>query len=343
MVQAPPGGSGGFGEFKDRFRQTPDGDWRLDRGPIYYASGSRRPPVRTGPRDNPRRGPVKPPSRSSGGGGWSANLSGSDRNAADALISLFESFGLGTLASQIVNMVKQGWGSDTIMLKLQSTKEWKKRFAGNEARIKAGLPVLNPAEYLSTERAYRQVLDEYGFPKGFYDSTSDFEKFIGNDLSPSELQQRAQAVSGYINTRDSSALTAMRKLYGLGTGDLAALALDPDRALPLLRKQMQAVGIAAEAQRAGLSYTQGGSEYYADIGITAEQARQGYSTIAEYLPTLNELGDIYGQNYGQGVFEAEVFQGDATATRRRKGLASQQRADFSGQSKGSVGSSSSGY
>ena len=317
------------------------GKWRFQFDQVY-ATGNRprvnntttsKPPTRISPKPRYTPGPQTAAS----------NLSGSDRNAADYLIALFESYGLGSLAKQIVSMVKKGWGSDTIMLELQDTDEWKQRFAGNEARRKAGLAVLSPAEYLATERAYRQVLNEYGFPTGFYDSTDDFSKMIGGDLSPSELQQRAQAVTSYINTRDQSTKDALRRMYGLGTGDLAALALDQNRALPLLRKQMQAVSIGAEAERQGLGYTAAKSEYFADLGITAEQARQGYSTIAQGLPALEELGDIYDETFTQGTFEDEVFEGKADAANKRNRLRSQVRADFSGSSRGSVGSSSSGY
>lgn len=327
MVQAP-----------GRMVQDGNGKWRFYDGRVYANGGppvnnttTSKPPTKIAPKSRYQRGVQT----------WSSGLSGNDRNAASALVALFESYGLGSLAGKIVEYVKKGWGSDTVMLELQSTDEWKRRFAGNEARRKARISVLSPSEYLATERAYRQVLNEYGFPKGFYDSTDDFAKMIGGDLSPSELQERAQTVTSYINTKDQSTKDALRQMYGLGTGDLAALALDQTRALPLLRKQMQAVSIGAEAQRQGLGYSTGKSEMYADMGITAEQARQGYSTIAEYLPVLNELGSIYGQDYTQGNFEDEVFEGKGAD--KRKGLASRERAEFGGSSRGSVGSSSSGY
>lgn len=270
-------------------------------------------------------------------------LSGDDRNAASALIALFQSYGLGSLASQIISMVKQGLSEDSIALALQETSEWKRRFAGNEQRKNAGLSILNPAEYLATERAYEAVLQQYGFPRGFYDSPADFAGFIGRNVSASELQGRAQVASQWAMSQDNATRTVLRELYGLGAGDLAAYALDPTRALPLLERTGRAVAAAAAAERQGLRTDRLYAERLADLGITAEQAEQGYSTIAEMLPTFSRLGNIYGYPTSQRDLEEDVFEQIGKAKTKTKKLASQERATFSGASRGQVGRGTSSY
>lgn len=71
-------------------------------------------------------------------------LTGADRDAYLAVNALFKTYGLQSLAGKIYDYVKNGYSSDTISIMLQDTDEYKTRFAGNQARIKAGLPVLSP-------------------------------------------------------------------------------------------------------------------------------------------------------------------------------------------------------
>lgn len=265
------------------------------------------------------------------------DLTGTERDAAAALMSLFNQYNLGALATKIITYVQDGLGADAIALTLQDTPEWKLRFAGNEQRKKAGLPILAPAEYLATETAYRQVMQQFGMPSGFYDSPADFAGFIGRDLSAQELQGRVQEASAFATNEDPQTKDALRRLYGIGDGELAAWALDKDRALPLLQKQARAVQIAAAAGRHNLGSTRIHSERLADLGVTQEAAEEGYSQIASMLPTFEQLGNTYGEQYGQEEAEEELFAGSASAARTRKSLASQERAAFSGSSRGQVG------
>lgn len=266
-------------------------------------------------------------------------LTGSKRNAGAALIKLFQGFDLGSLAEEIVRMIKDGLSQDAIYLELQETKVWKQRFRGNELRLKKGLSVLTPAEYLATERSYRQILQQYGMPKGFYDTHDDFAGMIGGDLSASELQGRVEAVVQFTTTQDSATLDALRK-FGLGKGDLAAYALDRKRALPLLERTMRAVALSSEAVRAGLKSSKDRALQLADMGVTQEGAAQGYREIARTLPNMSDLADVYGRNYGQSDAEKAIFEGDESSIRKQRKLQSQERATWTGSSRGSSGSAS---
>src|SRR6266571_3282439 len=112
------------------------------------------------------------------------SLSGSNRDAFVALETLFTQYGLGSLVNNIFNFIKQGYSQDTITLLLQDTPEYKQRFAGNAIRQKNGLAILSPADYLATEASYYQVVKAAGLPANFYNSTSDWVNWIGNDVSP---------------------------------------------------------------------------------------------------------------------------------------------------------------
>src|SRR5512139_2892034 len=93
---------------------------------------------------------------------WADALSGDKRDAYIAVYKLFQSYGLATLAPKIFEYVQKGYSADTISMLLQDTAEYKKRFAGNELRRQAGMPVLSASDYLSLESQYRQELREGG-------------------------------------------------------------------------------------------------------------------------------------------------------------------------------------
>lgn len=273
----------------------------------------------------------------SGGSGLTSSTStgtadeNKNRNAYEYLQRLFEGYGLGTLAPKILEYIQQGYDPDTISLMLQDTAEYKQRFAANDARRAAGMAVLSPAEYLGLERQYRQILSSNGMPSGFYDSNDDFTSWIGGDVSPAEIQDRVQLASSALYSSDSHYLQTLRS-YGIGDGDLVAYMLDQSKALPLIQKTVRASMVGAEASRNSLGISQGRAEYFADMGVTGDQARQAYSTIAENLPTAGKLGRLSGENYGQTDLEDELLGGSGPASAKRKRLATQEVSRFAGAS-----------
>lgn len=271
------------------------------------------------------------------------DLKGTQRDAATAVIDLFKQYGLESLASKIIDYVKQGFSSDTMAVMLQETPEYKKRFAGNEVRKQQGLSVLSPAEYIATERQYRQVMAASGFPKGFYDQTSDFTKMIGNDTSPQELNDRVSIWKDYAGKQDPAQVEQLRKLYGMSAGDYAAYLMDPTRALPLLQDQARAVSFAAAGQRHGVDVSKATAEAYGggSYDISAQDAEKGFAAIQEVQGDTDKLAKLYGLGgYSAGEAIQETFGGNAQIAAKRKKAASAERATFNDSSKGSTGSAS---
>lgn len=256
-------------------------------------------------------------------------LQGTERDAFAAINALFKSYGLQSLAPKIYDFVKNGYSADTVSILLQDTKEYKERFAGNEARIKAGLPALSAGEYLATEASYRQIMQQAGMPSGYYDQPSDFSGWIGNNVSPSEIQSRvdlATQATILANPNYKKALNAM----GIADGELTAYFLDQKKALPYLQKAAATAQIGAQALAQELRFDQAYAETLATQGITGDQAAQGYAQIAGEMDTLGDLAGIYGSSWSQREGEKAAFQGDAGAIKKRAGLASRERAAFGG-------------
>ena len=260
-----------------------------------------------------------------------AGLTGADRDAAVALTALFKQYGLESLAPKIVDFIKQGYSADTISVLLADTDEYKKRFAANDARVKAGLPALTPQEYLATESAYREVMSQAGVPRGFYDQPSDFQSWIAADVSPTEIKTRVDAATDLVNNADKATRDYFAKYYS--KGDMIAYALDQKRAAPLVGKQFEAAKIGGAAAAQGLQVGQQLSESLASEGVSRQQAQQGFGFVAAEKDNANNLASIYGQ---QGFTIAdlanEVFLSDAGVADRRQKLASRERATFGGSS-----------
>jgi len=245
---------------------------------------------------------------------------------------IFASYGLGSLGNRIAEFIQQGYSNDTVALMLQDTPEYQQRFSGNAARLKAGLPVLSPDEYLATEQAYRQIMSSVGVPKGFYDSQDDFSKFIAQDVSPTELKQRVDQAAKAVDNSDPYYTQSLREMYGLSTGDMIAHLLDPEKAQPLVLKQAKAAEFGAAALRQGLQVNTSDYEQYAAGVGTGIGAEQGMQNVAELAPGLQTLATMSGDQYDQITAEQEVFGGLASAKRKRQQLTAQEEARFTGRS-----------
>jgi len=271
---------------------------------------------------------------------------GNNQDAYESFLAILESYGLtgfGEIGRIVRDAVLDGvTDSNQLELMIRDTQEWKQRFAGNEQLRAAGLPVLSVQQYLATEQSYAQIMKQAGMPTGFYDDPTDFAGFIGKSVSANELQMRVTAASDLVNRVDP-AIRDQLAAAGMSQGDLTAQFLDPARAMPLLQQKYQGILIGAAARRSGLSADQAYAEKLSTLGVTEQSAIQGYGTIGEILKPLEQLGDLYGQDYGQADAEAEVFEGGSG--KKRKKLASQERATFGGAAgtgSGSLGRSNTG-
>jgi hypothetical protein len=255
-----------------------------------------------------------------------------NRNAADYLKKLFAQYGLTGLDDEILKLVKGGITDPaSVTLMLSDTEQYKKRFAANEARKAKGWKVYSPAEYLDLEEQFRKIMVFNGLPTGFYDQNSDFEQWIAGDISPDEINDRIGIANDAVLRKDPQYLDALQKM-GLNTGDMVAAALDLKRAFPILKKMTMSAQIGAEANRFGVEWSVDRANYLQGIGVTQDDARQGYGIVAGSLGTAKELGQRYGEQYTQTDLEQDFLvekgQGPASAKRRR--LAGREQSTFTG-------------
>ena len=272
-----------------------------------------------------------------------ANNVGDRKSAFAILKGEFDRYGIGDLVGDVETLARQGISAAEYSLELRKLPTYKERFKANEARINSGLRALSEAEYVTLEDQYQAVMRQYGLPKSFYSTGKmgrqpELEKFIAGDVSPVELEDRVQLAVDRVKNAAPEVIDALTTYYGgpggISQSNLVAYVLDPERALPEIKRKIQAAEIGAAAQVAGATVGSMRAEELAARGVTQQQAQQGYQTITELAPQAGKLASIYGgEQYDQTAAEQEVFglSGAASARRKRQRLAGLEQGQFSQQ------------
>lgn len=292
---------------------------------------------------------------------------GTGNVAYDTIGKILESYRITGLAS-VLETIRDEYpeaSSEDILTLLQFddryNAKFNERFAANVDRLKAGKPVLSPADYLKLEQGYMKIFNAYNLPT--FNTQSYYDTFIKEDLDIEEVTDRVQL--GYDRVlNDQAVQTTFNQFYSaLGFSDIVAGMLDTANQLPALERKVKAAEIGGAALRQGLvaselaateaqanvGYTNVsrgtlGADVLGRQGLTKAQAEEGYKKIAQVLPTAEKLSSIYGgteEQYGRLEAEQEQLQGLASAARKRQRLADIETAQFKkqpGLGKGALGS-----
>jgi LysM repeat protein len=222
-------------------------------------------------------------------------------------------------------------GPNAAILGMRNLKVYKQRFAGNEARVKAGLNALSEGEYLQQERDYGQYFKEYGVQD--LATRTQMATLIGNDVSAIEAKNRIGLAVDRVKNADPTIMKELKTYYPtLGDVDLVSYFLNPVQALPELKRKVTASEIGAAAIGQGFTDTSAALGL-ADYGVDRAAALAGYADIKSVLPTSEKLSDIYGEagiDYTQKTGEAEFLKQNQEAAEKRKRLKSMERASFMG-------------
>lgn len=260
---------------------------------------------------------------------------------------LLDQYGVGQLGAKYIDFItNQGMDQATAMLELQTTNEWKQRFSANETRLKQGLPVLSPADYLATEASYKDIMLKAGLPTSVVNDTGYLGQLIAKDVSPVEVQQRVDAARTALNAEDPFVKQQLQAQFGLTTGDLTMHLLDPATASNVIQQKVTAAQIGAEAEKQNTDISAQNAYALAAQGVTQAQAQQGFMAIGQQLPGTQALSQRYdafkpAQGVG-GALQAATFgtAGAAQAEQQLQRLKTQEVSAFSGSSgagKGSLG------
>jgi hypothetical protein len=142
---------------------------------------------------------------------------------------------------------------------------------------------ITEAQYIGLENQMVQTLKFFDLPEGFYDDRATLGKIIENEVSPKEVQDRAQMAQDLARAADPNIRNALMDFYKVGEGAITAYFLNTDKALPLLQKSAKAAEIA------GIGETYG----FAKFGM-AEAEQLGVQDAYAKLST-SDLTKAFGQ------------------------------------------------
>ena len=297
-------------------------------------------------------------------GAWRAQQDQADAAAAEtrrvntALAearAFFETYGMMGLWNGVEALVRQGYNSaDTISGILSRDPNYQaayfERFPAvqvirdiNRDRQQNGQPIMaepSPATYVALEEGYRTAL--VGLPQGIWGSVEDVTTWIVNDVSPKEVSDRVTTAKNYIYYSANEAVKSeLRGIYGMTDAEMTAYVLDADRALEFIENEyqtrMRQATVGGAASTAGVNVSDSlrdsiaGSDLY---GQSFGNALSGFQQVAEISDTYEDLGRMSRMDTSTDELVSDQFgmQGAADISNKKRRLASQERARFSGSS-----------
>jgi len=275
--------------------------------------------------------------------------------ALQAAKSFIANNGLEELWAGYEKYIRQGYTNMETVSSIVSTDKayqdaYYKRFPAvklireeNQKRKEQGLALIAEPSmdtYVKLERSYREALD--GLPEELYGTPDDIATFIFEDVSPDEVMERVTLARDYINySVNPYVKEELRSIYGMTDDEMVTYVLDPERSEQYLKTQYDTrlkqanVGGAADSQGINLSSEQrdliAGNEIYGNsFGNSATQ----FATIAEEKDDYAKLGELSGINTNTGELVSDKFNlpGNEQAVKKKKRLASAERARFGGRS-----------
>lgn len=258
-----------------------------------------------------------------------------NQNTYDYVRQQFAQFGLESLFGQLESIWQEGFTQqDTavILSRLSQTNEYKQRFSANEKRKAAGLAELTPGEYVELENQYRDLTKTAGLSRFF--AAEDFTKWLENDVSPMEAQQRVATAKKAAGQVDPAYKQAMADMYGVDLDGIAAYFLNPEKTMGVLESQHNAAIIKGTATNFKVGMDAGTAELLAGQGVDGQDAAQGFGRVSDQRDAAGRLGALYNSDISQDDLVKEQFgmAGGTDVTTKKKKLASKERAAFSGTS-----------
>lgn len=214
-------------------------------------------------------------------------------NAIAVVKGLLGQYGLESLYNTIVGYIQDGYEADAVMTLIRTTPEYKARFPAMEALAKQGR-ALSEAEYIAYERDAAGLERQYGMPAGML-GRDKVAQLLTKAVSARELEERVTMAAAAAYQTAPEVQRTFEDYYGIGQGGLTAYFLDADVATPLLNKQYVSARIGAEAARYNIQADKSLSELLQLEGVTADQARTGFQTVAQLSALTSGRGDVVSQ------------------------------------------------
>lgn len=280
-------------------------------------------------------------------------LSGVDRDnpssaiGRDLMHQFFYSIGLGD--PSVIGVVDQLFAAgvkdpDQILFALRDNAAVQARFplSAIDAYNRKTGQNLSYAGYVALENSYKEKLSQSGLPQDFidhYTTPDQLSGFIARDVSADELQSRVSNAKAAASSMDPNTRKMLYDYYGVDVDHAAAYFLDPTIGGDILDKSFKAVQFGGAAANAGLKIGKDTAEMAAGNGLSLNNSPQ-LKSVGDQAGAAHRLANIYNDSITDDDLVKEAFNldGAADVTKKKKSLASKERAAFSGSSGANSGS-----
>lgn len=202
-------------------------------------------------------------------------------DSARAIIqALMEEVGLGSLGDWAWAQYQSGVEPKDIVVLARQTPEYAARYPAMAELNRAGRGITE-GQYQAYESTVRSLVQNFGLPKGMYDTPQDIANLLVKDVSTSEITSRIQLAAAAAYTAPAEVRQALTEKYGLTPGDMIGYWLDPDKAMPLIERQYNAAQIMGAGSRYGVDMGAQTAEEYAARGVGYDAAAQGFGQVAK--------------------------------------------------------------
>jgi hypothetical protein len=258
--------------------------------------------------------------------------------ASDKLINLFKAQGIEdpAFATFITNNIINDVSEAQTLIEIYDQPAYKLRFPGMDSLRKKNRTI-DEKTYIGLENQIVQTLKFFDLPKGFYDDRATLGKIIGNEVSPKEVQDRAQLAQDLSRAADPNIRKSLMDFYKVGEGGITAYFLNADAALPLLEKS------AKTAEIAGIGKTYGFNEFgmaeAEALGVKDTYAKlsqsdmtKAFGRASQLAATQSRLAYLEKGAYSDREALAATIEGDQQAILASEKRAQREQARFGGSS-----------
>ncbi len=219
-----------------------------------------------------------------------------ERDVKAYIRTLFTNYGLpASLADWAYDVLVQGASGAEMVQRMYDRPEFKERFKAlfEYRKRNPNLPAIGPGEILAYEREASALMRASGMPPAFYDHWSDFVEPIASGMSMQELSERVQGGFERVANAPRGVREAFTSFFGpSGDAALAAVFIDPERALPALRTQVR----AAEAAGAGFTF---GFTLGRERAIEIAESGYDYGAAQDRFANLFEIAPLFSETVGE--------------------------------------------
>lgn len=252
------------------------------------------------------------------------------KDARIAMQATLDEYGLGSLGGWAWDQIQASVSQNEIMVELRKRDEYKARFPGLAALSAKGR-AMSEQQYIEYERNAVSMMRTAGLPPGFYDEPSDFGKFIANEVSLNELNQRLSDASDAANQAPPEVRAQLKDLFGVQDGELTAFFLDPDRALPVIKKRYDAAKLSGAAVRTGFGALDAAqAEKLAGLGVSVDAAQSGMASLKQQEGLFAGRVGTTEQDISKQKQMDALFAGDASTVKDIERRRAERVGEFQG-------------